>query len=144
MKRIASITAIMTLLVLTSIVHAFGMGRECHPMNVQSDMKLLVMENLLDLSEEQKTAIKELQGNHHADVIAQQENDPVRHLLALTPDQANYHIQVEELAKEKADRIEFMIISKARLRAEIFAILTPEQQNIMSDLHKDMRYKMKE
>lgn len=84
-----------------------------------------LLEKELDLSDEQKEQIQSIyertseergvRGNHG--------------LLALNPEAADYHKQVQTLAQERALKLEQDIVARGNAHAEIYAILTPEQQN---------------
>lgn len=84
-----------------------------------------LLEKKLDLSDEQKEQIQAIYEQAH-------EGHGVRGhhgLMALDPEAADYHEQVQTLAQERARKLEQDIIARGNAHAEIYAILTPEQQD---------------
>lgn len=100
--------------------------------------------NQLNLSAEQKTAIESLRAQHRDQKKAQREMRKSQAMFPPTPDQADYDTQVQAYAQQKADAMEAKIIEKARMKAEIYALLTPEQQSKMLELRSEMKEKRRE
>ena len=60
-------------------------------------------------------------------------------LRKLDPTAKDYMKQVDKLAAEKGSLVESMVRTRAKTRAEIAAILTPDQRARMSELRKQRR-----
>ena len=84
-----------------------------------------LLEKKLDLSDEQKEQIQAIYEQAHEGHGARGHHD----LMALDPEAADYHEQVQTLAQERARKLEQDIIARGNANAEIYAILTPEQQD---------------
>ncbi len=57
----------------------------------------------------------------------------------LDPGQADYAKQVAALADEKAELVKQMVIQRSEVRAEVHAILTPEQRKTASEMKSKFR-----
>lgn len=83
------------------------------------------MTKQLDLSETQVAAIKALHEQTKSDKPKHARKDGI---MQLDPGAADYTAKVAEIAAAKAANVEQMIIARGKLHAQVFAVLTPEQQ----------------
>lgn len=95
----------------------------------------------LNLSDEQKTSIAELKATQREAYKAQRQTDQTQEGVSATPDQADYEEQVQAYAQKKAAAMEARIIQKFKMKAEIYALLTPEQQSQLVEIRQEMKEK---
>jgi periplasmic protein CpxP/Spy len=89
------------------------------------------MEKHLDLSDTQK---EQIQAVFAAEKTENSRARPWQSLMALDPDAADYDVQVQRIAKEQAAVVEQKILDHGKQRAQIHAILTPEQRDTLKQL----------
>jgi Spy/CpxP family protein refolding chaperone len=96
----------------------------------------------LDLTEEQRQQVKTIMGNHQGDFQALRGRAlPARRALAdaiASGDEAAIRQRSTELSAVQTDTA----LVAARVRTEIFKILTPEQQQKAQDLRKKLETRM--
>jgi Spy/CpxP family protein refolding chaperone len=121
-----------------------GGGRMRQGMMHEGGAMAMVRMNLaqLGLSDEQKQQVKTIFGNHQGDFQAlRQRALPARRALAdavAAGDEATIRQKSGDLAAVQTDTA----LLAARVRAEIFKILTPEQQQKAQDLMKQRQSRM--
>lgn len=98
----------------------------------------------LDLSAEQQSAIDALRNQQREQKKAQRDARKQRPQIRATPDQADYEQQVQAYAKQKAAAVEAKILQKAKMKADIYALLTPQQQSKLLELRREMKEKRSE
>ncbi|MBU0484193.1 MAG: Spy/CpxP family protein refolding chaperone [Proteobacteria bacterium] len=94
------------------------------------------MTKILGLSDSQREEIEAIMTAHH------EENAPLSESMAAVRSQLREQshsaeldeVKVEELADQQAELMSQMIVSRARMQSQIFALLTPEQQRIAEEL----------
>ena len=98
--------------------------------------------NLNDSQREQFKLIHE-QGLGEGKAIyeAMQKNRNALHKL--DPSAKGYAKQVAKLANEQAELVKQMVVHKSEVRAEVHAMLTPEQREKMGQMHMDRKGKGK-
>jgi len=103
--------------------------------------KMERMADELNLTDQQRQQFKQIHRDNRGAGMAihdaMQDNRDV--MRKLDPGAKNYSKQVAKLADEKADLVKQMTIHRAEVRAQIHAILTPEQQKKASELKKNFR-----
>jgi periplasmic protein CpxP/Spy len=96
----------------------------------------------LNLTDEQKQQVKTIIGNHQGDFQALRERSvPARRALAdavASGDEAAIRQRSSELSTVQTDTA----LLASRVRAEIFKVLTPEQQQKAQDLRKKFETRM--
>lgn len=99
----------------------------------------------LNLSDEQKEQVKQILETSKTKVQPVLENMKSIHqqLDAATADGQFDEAQVQALATQQANIMAQMIVEKERTKAQIFAILTPEQQAQAKQLKEQMKEKFK-
>ncbi|GAV20782.1 periplasmic protein CpxP [Mariprofundus micogutta] len=99
------------------------------------------MADELNLTDQQRQQFKQIhRDNRGAGMIirdAMQDNRDA--MQKLDPGAKGYSKQVAKLADEKADLVKQMTVHRAEVRAEIHAILTPEQRTKAAELKKNFR-----
>ncbi len=141
MQKLSLVIITATLLGVAGASYAFGPGPGCHGMSPHAEMKDFMFANLLELSDEQQASIDALRKNHRAQMQAQFAGSRPEHLFDLRPDQSDYRDQVRVIAQQKAQRVEQMIIARAQLQGEIYALLTPQQQDKLEQMRAEIRQK---
>jgi len=90
----------------------------------------------LDLNKTQRHQIKQIRRDNRAEAMAlhhaMQDNREALHRL--NPGQSDYKQQVAQLARARGDLVRRMIIHHAGVKAQVFAILTPEQRKEAAEL----------
>ena len=94
------------------------------------------LDRRLELSDQQRQQVSELMADHWADKSGSRpERQALREAFSqLDPSAPDYTAQVEALAKQKADAMAQNMVKRAQHHAELFAILTPEQQQNYREL----------
>jgi protein CpxP len=121
-----------------------GGGRMRQGMMMRDGAMAMVRMNLaqLGLSDEQKQQVKTILGNHQGDFQAlRQRALPARRALAdavAAGDETTIRQKSGDLAAVQTDTA----LLAAKVRAEIFKILTPEQQQKAQDLTKQRQSRM--
>lgn len=85
----------------------------------------------LDLTEEQKAAIKEIHRAHGGmdkKANKQHRRELMRNFAELDPTAADYSERVAEIAREEAAKVEQAIIKRGEVHAKVYEVLTPEQR----------------
>lgn len=102
-----------------------------------------LMGELLDLSDEQKQSVKDIIGNRkgHHKHQKHARRQAFQKLMALDPGAPDYNEKVAEIAKETAAKAEARILEAASRQAQIYAILSPNQQEKLLELKMEMRQK---
>lgn len=95
-----------------------------------------LLEKKLDLTDEQKEQIQAIYQARKESAREGHGERGSRGLMALDPQAADYHEQVQTLAKESAHKLEQRIIARGNTHAEIYAVLTPEQQEELKALQQ--------
>ena len=102
------------------------------------DRHIQRMADELNLSDTQRQQFKQIhraaRGEKLAIRDAMQDNREALHKL--DPSASDYSSQVERLAEEKGDLVKRMIIQRSQVRAQMHAILTPEQRELAKDMKK--------
>lgn len=101
----------------------------------RADKRVERMARHLDLDEAQTASVKALFADH-ADKRQQQPRKAMKGLAQLDPNAADYNEQVQaritEMQQQLAERVE----QRANFKAELYAILTPEQEEKMAEMRE--------
>jgi len=91
----------------------------------------------LSLTQSQKEAIQQVmtRERHHMEPLMAQSRSIREKLLALDP-QRNNRKEIRTLADAQAALLAKFIVANARMRSEIYRLLTPEQQRKLDDLKR--------
>jgi len=132
------------LLVATSLAIpaiACPAGGSC---NGQSGMQRMT-ENL-GLSDKQQEQIKQIHSDSHETMKSMRDAMMANRdaMQKLDPAARDYMTQVDKLAAEKGALVEAMMKEHARVRAEMAAVLTPEQRAKAAELRKERQAKWKD
>ncbi len=136
MKKLTHLVTAGLLSALIAGASFAGPARDCHQGKHHGGHKDRLIQQL-DLSAEQKTAIAELRAAQREQRKSQRQLNKSNNWLAVTPDQANYEEQVQAYAKQKAAAVEAKILAESKMRAEVYALLTPEQQTQLAQLKEE-------
>ncbi|CAN5345967.1 CpxP family protein [soil metagenome] len=100
----------------------------------------------LDLSDEQKTQIKQIMDTQKSKVqpIFEAMKENRQKLQDLTKDGNFDETQVKTLADEQGSLSALLIVEKERTKSQIFQILTAEQREKAKQMQKEMKNKMNE
>lgn len=137
MKRVAIPAGLWSLMALampalTTPAHAFpgAHGADRHR-----------MADALNLSDEQRRQMKNIHRAARAEMLRLHDamEDNREALRRLDPASPGYMRQVNRLAAEKGALVERMVKHRAKVRAAVAAILTPEQRQRAKQLHRDRR-----
>lgn len=92
----------------------------------------------LGLSEAQKQQVLSLMTTHKANMkpLRDQKHALRRSMHSLDPNAADYMAQLTNLAEQKANLVRQKTLAKGQHRQQLFALLTPEQQNKMRQMHE--------
>ncbi|MDX8382099.1 MAG: Spy/CpxP family protein refolding chaperone [Ghiorsea sp.] len=95
----------------------------------------------LDLTDQQQQQVKQIHRENRITGMtvhdAMQDNREAMRKLDLGA--KNYKQQVEKLAGEQADHVKQMIVHHADVRVQIYALLTPEQQDTLTQMKRHPR-----
>lgn len=123
------------LLAGVNLAYAFGGPGSDQRMQMRADR----VAEKLDLSDAQRDQFKQIheQGRSEGKVLheAMRKNRDAMHQL--DPSAKNYAAEVARLANEKAELVKQMVVHKSEVRAEVYAMLTPEQREQMQQLRKE-------
>lgn len=97
----------------------------------------------LGLSEAQKQQILSLMTTHKANMkpLRDQKRALKRSMHSLDPNAADYMAQLSNLAEQKANLVRQKTLAKGQHRQQLFALLTPEQQNKMRQMRQQRMQK---
>jgi Spy/CpxP family protein refolding chaperone len=143
MKKLIVPTLVLSILGFTAFAHAFGPHKSCHGPH-HGEMGLFMMEKMLNLTDEQVAAIKEIRSETKNDMKHGMKSKHMEAIFELDPSDPAYQEEVAKLAKKQAAQVEKMIIQKATVVARIHEILTPEQQAKFVSIREEMHGRMKE
>lgn len=129
MKKLIVPVVCATLAIASAQSFAFG-GKKGNCDRGGSDM-LLKLDYLVDLSQEQKAAIDEIKSKYQGDRKVSREAR--MDFKTLDPSASNYEAKLSELADAAADKAKQKVINSGKMRAEIHALLTPEQQALVAE-----------
>ncbi len=105
--------------------HAGGKGSMMGPRMLQ------MLDWELELSDQQRDQIRELMKAHQDSMAGQRSHMQLhRAMRELDPASADYQQQVKELAEQQAAAISQRMVAHAQTYADIYAVLTPEQQQL--------------
>lgn len=112
-------------------------GGEHGPAKMQQRM-LEHLDEALSLTDQQQQQLGDLMAKHQQQMPAkraqmQQFRDQMR---SLDPTAADYTDQVEALAKQQSERIGRNMVERAKHHVELYALLTPEQQQEFRQLEQ--------
>jgi len=128
MKKLIVPVVCATLAIASAQTFAFG-GKQCGDRGGK-DM-LLKLDYLVDLTQEQKSAIHAIKEKYDFD---RKERKEMRMDYAtLDPSASNFDSKLSELAEAAADKAKQKVITAGKMRAEIHAVLTPEQQALIAE-----------
>lgn len=97
----------------------------------------------LGLSETQKQQVLNLMTTHKASMkpLRDQKRALKRSMHSLDPNAADYMAQLTNLAEQKANLVRQKTLAKGQHRQQLFALLTPEQQNKMRQMREQRMQK---
>jgi len=100
----------------------------------------------LNLTDEQQQKIRAIHEQDRDDFrkIGQQMRDNRKALYRLDTSDAGYEARVKKLARGQGELVERMIVLHSRERAEVRALLTPEQRETAQKLKQQRRDRMKD
>jgi len=101
------------------------------------------LEEPLQLTKEQVTKIDEITDAQYKQMrdSKREKRDLYGAIAELDPTSPDYDAEVDKLAQQAGERVEQMIQSRAEVRQQIAAVLTPEQQEKMKTLKSEMKEK---
>ncbi len=136
----------MMLMMITGGVMAFGgeRGGMGYSGNFMDRNPADMIDRVVDLTEAQFEQIEQIHETVLADFIAAYGDAEAgaalrEELVALDPGSSDYQSQVSALASEIAARHEARILSRADERAQIYAVLTPEQIEQLAEFEDTVR-----
>lgn len=127
------LTVALILAALASITPALAF-----PAGHGGDRFLERMTEKLDLNTTQRDQIKQIHRDNRGKAMALHDamQDNMEALHKLDPGRSGYQQQVAQLAKEQGDLMRQMIIHRAGVKAQLFAVLTPEQRKRAAELSR--------
>ena len=95
----------------------------------------------LNLSDAQRQQIKQIHRDARGEKLAIRDamQDNREAMQKLDPSAKDYGRQVEQLAGEKGDLVKRLTIQRSNVRAQMYAVLTPEQRELAKDMKKHRR-----
>ena len=99
----------------------------------RADKRVERMARHLDLDEAQTASVKALFADH-ADKRQQQPRKAMKGLAQLDPNAADYNEQVQARIADMQQHLAERVQNRADFKAELYAILTPEQEQKLSEL----------
>ena len=106
--------------------------------------KMMRLFRQLDLTEDQKAQLKEIRMNSRETTkpLRQQMRELRKQASELGTDGVYDSAQIEAIAAQQADLSKQMFIEKQKVKAQMFAILTPEQKTKVAELKEQFKQKM--
>ena len=89
------------------------------------------MKNELNLTPEQVAAIKDIHAKKREmkqDMRKSMNEHDVKHFMQLDPTSSSYQSDLEALAEKKAEKARQKVMIRGTVQAEVYEVLTPEQQ----------------
>ena len=106
-----------------------------------SDRHMQRMADELNLNDEQRQQLKQIHSEAKGGKQAMRDamRDIRESLHKLDPSASDYNAQVEKLAVEKGELVKRITVHRSQVRAQVHAILTPEQRELAKDMRKQRR-----
>ncbi len=147
MKTKTTLTAALGTLTLAvaSFTWAMGPGGGCDFDKMRRHGEFMMSE-LLDLSDEQRSEIKSIRESHgfNKKQMRKGHKGMMKDVMSLDPTAADYDAQVDALIEKAQLKISERIKEGAKMHAEVYAVLTPEQQDKFVSFKGKMRDRMKD
>jgi len=141
MKKL--IITLFTISAMGIATMAYAYGSHKHGNHGQKqDMMFTMMEKMLDLSEQQVDEISQIRKQMKASRAPNARKPSMHQIMSLNPNAPDYDQQVSEIAAARAEHAKAMTIKKANMHAEIYRVLTPEQQSKLLAFREQMHAKM--
>ena len=137
-KRKLIIGASLDAITMGSLAYAGGKcdkGEGYHGRHHGDKMEML--QKKLTLTDEQVAAIKEIKQLDHAGSkqTARHERKAIfQAMKALNPNDSDYAEKIQQLAGDSGEKVRLRIIQHGNMQTEIYKILTPQQQQEMTEL----------
>lgn len=106
--------------------------------------RLGMMKEQLQLTDAQEEQIRKIFEKYRNDDDRPEPGHFMQDMQALDPAADNYQQQLEQLAGKQAEQMKARMVKQGQMRAEIYTVLTPEQQKKMQELHSQMRERMED
>lgn len=100
------------------------------------------LERVIDLTDAQKSELEGIAEQAKAERKASFKERKGQHMMSLDPSAADYQTQVQALADANAERAREKTLKMADYRAQVYAVLTPEQRNTLEQKMEKRREKM--
>jgi periplasmic protein CpxP/Spy len=136
MKKLLTAAGLMVAMSLA--IPAFSYADAQHGCFEHGHHGMQHMAQQLNLSDKQQEQFKQLHRESRDRMQSTRDamQDNREALMKLDPSAKDYTAQVDKLAAKEGKLVEQMVKEHAKLRADIYAILTPEQRSKMTELHK--------
>jgi len=132
-----AIVSLISALVLSLVAvtgYAFERGKHGYGGHGDPGSMMMKLVDKLDLSEEQESEIKAIFENRKTEKEQKQRRKVIQELMALDPMSSDYEQKVSAIADEQAEKVREMIVEKAKVRTEIYEVLTPEQREELEEI----------
>lgn len=141
MKKVAVMT-LSALLIAGSAGAVMAGGKDCKGHGSEGDRQEMSEHRIdrlaqhLSLNEEQKGAIEKIfEDKYEKRKASMESRESFRKKMdSLDPESANYVTQVEKLATEQSSSMVQKMVDRAETKAEIYAVLTDEQEEKFEEL----------
>lgn len=136
MKKL--LTAAGLMLAMSLAIPTFSYADTQHGCSHHGYHGMQYMAQQLNLSDKQQEQFKQLhrQSRDRMQSTRDAMQDNREAMMKLDPSARDYMAQVDKLAAREGKLVEQMVKEHAKLRADISAILTPEQRSKMAEMHK--------
>ncbi|VUD40946.1 hypothetical protein TDB9533_00386 [Thalassocella blandensis] len=100
------------------------------------------LDRVLELTDAQKSQLEAIKEQGKQDRRASMEDRHQKNMMSLDPSAADYQTQVQALADENAERAREKTMKMAEYRSQVYAVLTPEQRDLLKQKMEKRREKM--
>ncbi|WP_185906567.1 Spy/CpxP family protein refolding chaperone [Teredinibacter haidensis] len=138
MKKLIPTMIAALLIGSTAVAVAGPFGPRCGG-GGDGDMRMLMLDKVVDLTDEQKTALEALKDDMTPGNGAGRGQRGAMGIMLLDTAADDYQLQVEELANTAAERARERVLQKAEVHAQVQAILTEEQRAELKAFHQEVR-----
>lgn len=95
------------------------------------------------LNDEQRAQVADILEKYHPNKTKSERSEAKQRMMSLSPGDANYLTESAAIAQEVASKLEQRMLNMAKARQEIYAILDPEQQEMIEAMFAKKQERMR-
>lgn len=95
------------------------------------------------LNDEQRAQVADILEKYHPNKTKSERSEAKQRMMSLSPGDANYLTESAAIAQEVASKLEQRMLNMAKARKEIYAILDPEQQEMIEAMFAKKQERMR-